>query len=195
MRKLRELGELEPSAGVLVNAGATPTGDLVFAKAREAKERRFQPGNRGGGHGASAPRTVLPPTSDRECMALDAVRRALQLDVPRFNDLRAVRGVGVDAIDELRQCYEIKMNSGTALPTDVTFTASEVAAARHDPDFFLAVVTGLEDGAGELRVRFIFDPLANLDVRVSSDLTLTGVDRAEALEFTFARRSGDRGAE
>ena len=86
------------------------------------------------------------------------------------------------------------MSSGTALPTDVTLTASAVAAARHDPDFFLAVVTGLEDGAGELRVRFIFDPLANLDVRVRSDLTLTGVDRAEALEFTFARRSGDQGA-
>jgi hypothetical protein len=193
VRKLRELGELEPSAGVIVNAGATPTGDLVFAKARKAKERRFQPGG-GGSVDSSTPRTVLPPTSDRERMALDAVRRALQLDVPRFNDLRAVRGLGVDAIDELRQCYEIKMSSGTALPTDVTLTASEVAAARHDPDFFLAVVTGLEDGAGELRVRFIFDPLANLDVRVHSDLTLTGVDRAEALEFTFARRSSDQGA-
>jgi hypothetical protein len=195
VRKLRELGELEPSPGVFVNAGATPTGDLVFAKARKAKERGFQPGNRnGGGLEASTPRAVLPPTSDREHMALDAVRRALQLDEPRFNDLRAVRGVGVDAIDELRQCYEIKMCSGTELPTDVTLTASEVAAARHDPDFFLAIVTGLEDGAGELRVRFIFDPLANLDVRVRSDLTLTGVDRAEALEFTFARRSGDLAA-
>lgn len=192
VRKLRELAELEPSAGVIVNAGATPTGDLVFAKARKMQERRFQPVERSDDRQSSAPRTVLPPVSDRERMALDAVRRALQLDVPRFNDLRATRGVGVDAIDELRQCYEIKMSSGTALPTDVTLTASEVAAARHDPDFFLAVVTGLEDGAGELRVRFIFDPLANLDVRVRSDLTLTGVDRAEALEFTFARRSNDK---
>lgn len=193
VRKLRELGELQPSAGALVNAGATPSGDLVFAKPQKAKERRFRPGY--GGADASAPRTVLPPASDREHMALNAVRRALQLDVPRFNDLRAVRGLGVDAIDELRQCYEIKMSSGTALPTEVTLTASEVAAARNDPDFFLVVVTGLEDGAGELRVRFIFDPLANLDVRIRSDLTLTGVDRAEALEFTFARRSTDHGEE
>jgi hypothetical protein len=116
------------------------------------------------------------------------VRRALRLDVPRLNDLRNVRGVGVDAIDELGQCYEIKMSSGTAWPTDVTLTASEIEAAKNDPDFFLAIVTGLEAGAGELRVRFIFDPLAQLDVRVRSDLMLTGVDRAEALEFTFARR-------
>lgn len=127
-------------------------------------------------------------------MALDAARRALQLDVPRFNDLRAVRGLGVDTIDELRQCCGIKLSSGTVLPTDVALTASEVAAARHDPDFVLAAVTGLEDSDGELRVRFIFDPLANVDVRVRSDLTLTGDNRAEALEFTFTRRSSDQGA-
>lgn len=189
VRKLRELGDLEPSAGVIVNEGATPTGGLVFAKRRQGKERKFNPDGEGGTNkDPTAPRTVLPPSTDRESIALDAVRRALQLDVPRLNDLRDVRGVGVDAIDELRQCYEIKMSSGTSLPTDVTLTASEVEAAKNDPDFFLAIVTGLEDGAGELRVRFIFDPLSNLDVRVRSDLTLTGVDNAEALEFTFARR-------
>jgi hypothetical protein len=188
VRKLRELGDLEPSAGTIVNAGATPTGDLIFAKRRTAKERRFDPNASGKDDGAASPRSVLPPTSDRETLARDAVRRALQLDVPRLNDLRNVRGVGVDAIDELRQCYEIKMSSGTTWPTDVNLTASEIEAAKNDPDFFLAIVTGLEAGAGELRVRFIFDPLAQLDVRVRSDLTLTGVDRAEALEFTFARR-------
>ena len=46
-------------------------------------------------------------------------------------------------------------------------------------------LNGLEEGAGQLRVRFIFDPLTNLDVRVRGDLTLTGVDKAEALEFRF----------
>lgn len=94
-------------------------------------------------------------------------------------------GLGVDAIDALRQCYEIKMCSGATMPSDVTLTASEIEAARDDPDFFLAIVTGLEEGAGKLRVRFIFDPLGQLDVRVRTDLTLTGVDRAEALEFEF----------
>jgi hypothetical protein len=189
VRKLRELGDLEPSAGVIINQGAMPSGGLVFAKRGTGKERKFNPnGESGVDKSPTTPRTVLPPSNDRESMALDAVRRALQLDVPRLNDLRDVRGVGVDAIDELRQCYEIKMSSGTSMPTDVTLTASEVEAAKNDPDFFLAIVTGLEDGAGELRVRFIFDPLSNLDVRIRSDLTLTGVDKAEALEFTFAKR-------
>lgn len=189
VRKLRELNELEPSIGVIVNEGTKPSGDLVFNRRRKNKERTFTNGGTDDGKSSSTPvRTVLPPSSDRETMALDAVRRALRLECEQLNDLRAARGVGVDAIDELRQCYEIKMSSGSAIPTDVTLTASEVEAARNDPDFFLAIVTGLEDGAGELRVRFIFDPLSTLNVRVRGDLTLTGVDKAEALEFTFQKR-------
>jgi hypothetical protein len=192
VRKLRELDELEPTVGGIVNEGAKPSGDLVFAKRLKAKERKFTSGGNGKKQiNLPSVRSVLPPTSDRDKMALDAVRRALRLDVPQLNDLRAARGVGVDAIDELRQCYEIKMSSSAGVPTDVTLTASEVEAARNDDDFFLAVVSGLEEGVGELRVRFIFDPLSCLDVRVRGDLTLTGVDKAEALEFTFQKRNAD----
>lgn len=192
VRRLRELEDLEPSAGEIVNEGAKSSGGMVFAKRRAAKPRVFTDGERKPEQsGGTQVRTVLPPSSDRERMALDAVRRALRLDVKQLNDLRAARGVGVDAIDELRQCYEIKMSSGTGVPSDVTLTASEVEAARNDEDFFLAIVSGLEDGAGQLRVRFIFDPLTNLDVRVRGDLTLTGVDKAEALEFRFDKRSTD----
>jgi hypothetical protein len=175
---------------MIVNEGATPSGDLVFAKRRMAKERTFATGSDTQEKPGSPPvRTVLPPSSDRDRMALDAVRRALRLESQQLNDLRAARGVGVDAIDELRQCYEIKMSSSAGLPADVTLTASEVEAARNDPDFFLAIVSGLEDGAGQLRVRFIFDPLSTLDVRVRGDLTLAGVDKAEALEFTFRKKN------
>lgn len=108
------------------------------------KERKFNPGSESSADkNPATPRTVLPPSMDRESMALDAVRRALQLDVPRLNDLRDVKGVGVHGIDELRQCYEIKMSSGTSLPTNGTLTASEVKAANNDSDFFLAMVTDL----------------------------------------------------
>ncbi|WP_106639508.1 sacsin N-terminal ATP-binding-like domain-containing protein [Allosphingosinicella vermicomposti] len=185
VRKLKDPASLRPSAGVLVNKGASATGNPVINKRRaKQQQRNFRTGHGGDGNQGS-PRTVLPPSSDREKVAMEAVRSALALDVEQFNDLRAERGLGVDAIDELRQCYEIKMCSGAALPTDVTLTASEIEAARDDPDFFLAIVTGLEEGAGKLRVRFIFDPLSQLNVRVRSDLTLTGVDKAEALEFEF----------
>lgn len=195
VRKLRDLDELEPSEGTVVNAGAKPSGNLVFAERRKATGTRKYDSNapRNGSNGSSLQRTVLPPASDRERMALDVVRRALRLDSQQLNDLRNARGVGVDAVDELRQCYEIKMSSDSAVPNDITLTASEVEAARNDQDFFLAIVSGLEDGAGKLRVRFIFDPLAQLDVRVRGDLTLTGVSRAEALEFEFdkSEREGE----
>lgn len=189
VRKLRELDELEPTVGTIVNEGAKPSNDLVFAKRRKAGERTFTSGgDKQEQTGRPPVRTVLPPSSDRERMALDSVRRALRLDSRQLNDLRAARGVGVDAIDELRQCYEIKMSSSAGMPADVALTASEVEAARTDDNFFLAIVSGLEDGAGQLRVRFIFDPLSTLDVRVRGELTLTGVDKAEALEFTFQKR-------
>lgn len=194
VRKLRELDELEPSVGEVVNSGASSSGGMVFAKRLQVGTRVFKPGLKPPSpRGTAKTRTVLPPSSDREQMALDVVRRALRLDVDRFNDLRASRGIGVDAIDELRQCYEIKMSAGAGVPADVTLTASEVEAARTDEDFFLAVVSGLEDGEGQLRVRFIFDPLSRLDVRVRGDLTLTGVDKAEALEFRFSK--GGKGGE
>lgn len=111
--------------------------------------------------------------------------QALRLDHDQLNDLRNTRGVGVDAIDELRQCFEMKMSS-SGIPNEITLTAREVEAAREDPDFFLAIVTGLEDGVGKLRVSFIFDPLNKLDVKVSGDLILTGVQDAEKLQFEFS---------
>jgi len=75
---------------------------------------------------------------------------------------------------------------------------SEVERARTDSDFFLAIVAGLEEGAGELRVRFIFDPLARLPLRLRNDLTFGGVRDAEALEYVYpassttAKPDGDR---
>jgi hypothetical protein len=128
---------------------------------------------------------VLPPVSTREQLAYDAVMAALALDEGEVADLRRRRGVGADALDELRQSFEIKMSSGGEIPNEVTLTPNEVERARTDSDFFLAVVAGLEEGAGELRVRFIFDPLNRLPLRLRSDLTFGGVRDAEALEYVF----------
>jgi hypothetical protein len=88
-------------------------------------------------------------------------------------------------MDELRQLFEIKMESSPDFPKEVTLTPSEVDAAQDDPDFFLAIVVGLEDGPGQLRVRFIFDPLSRTARRISGSVTLSGVDEVEALEYKF----------
>ncbi len=79
------------------------------------------------------------------------------------------------------------MSDNLEFPNEVTLTPAEVDAAQNDADFFLAVVCGLEDGAGQLRVRFIFDPLSRLAVRIKGDLTLHGVREVEALEYRFSK--------
>ncbi len=43
--------------------------------------------------------------------------------------------MGADAVDELRQFYEIKMSSSSEFPDEVTLTQREVQAAG-EPDFF-----------------------------------------------------------
>jgi hypothetical protein len=199
IRKLKEIDKLEPSHGSIVNPGA-PRGGIIVPPPRKKSAagpgagsapdtNHSTPGDGANGDtpqdGTSAPPSVLPPVSTREQLAYDAVMAALALDEGEVADLRRRRGVGADALDELRQSFEIKMSSGSEIPNEVTLTPNEVERARTDSDFFLAVVAGLEEGAGELRVRFIFDPLSRLPLRLRSDLTFGGVRDAEALEYVF----------
>lgn len=195
VRKLKELDKLEPSHGAIVNPGA-PRGGIIIpppptrttgggVPPKTTTTAGVGPGWSTSDSGPPTTPGVLPPMSAREQLAYDVVMAALALGDGDVGDLRKRRGVGADAIDELRQCFEIKMSSGSDIPNEVTLTPSEVERARSDPDFFLAVVAGLEEGAGELRVRFIFDPLARLPLRLRSDLTLGGVRDAEALEYVF----------
>jgi hypothetical protein len=201
VRRLRDLSELEPSAGAIVNAGVTSEG-VVFVKPRGGAKpaRTFENAK----HDSDEPvsksrsRTVLPPTSDREELAMDAVRRALRLDPEQIRDVRQRRGLGADAIDQLEQLYELKMEAGPSFPSEVKLEPSQVQAAIEDPDFFLAVVAGLEDGEGSLKVRFIFNPLQVLAAKIQGGMILTGVDKVQALEFEFnkaeaAARDADRG--
>ena len=192
VRKLKEIDKFEPSKGSIINPDA-PRGGIIIPDRR----RRLTTG--GGGSrspdaaadGPMSPKpsdanpTVLPPLNAREQLAYEAVRAALAFGDGEIADLRHRRGVGADAVDELRQSFEIKMSSGKDIPSEITLTPNEVERARTDPDFFLAVVAGLEEGAGDLRVRLIFDPLGRLPLRLRSDLTFGGVRDAEALEYVF----------
>lgn len=90
-------------------------------------------------------------------------------------------------MDEMRQLYEIKMDSRPEIPNEITLTRAEVDAAQNNPDFFLAIVSGLEDGEGQLCVRFLFDPLRRLTQRIKGEVTLTGIREVEALEYRFAK--------
>lgn len=194
VRRLKDLSALHPDDGTIINQGAT-VGGILFPTRKPLVSPPGPEAGSGPGDGKSnrpasrSESTVLPPAFQRERLALSAIKQALRADKKELVDLRAKHGVGADVVDDLRQFYEIKMASSTEVPNEITMTASEVARAQAEPDFFLAVVSGLEELTGELRVRFIFHPL-RLAMKIRGDVTLSGVREAEALEFVFRAEGG-----
>ena len=73
---------------------------------------------------------------EKETVGLKLLRRLLSSDHDEIKDLRAQRGVGADAIDELGRFYEMKVSAGSE-PDQVTLTNAEVKRALTTPDFFL----------------------------------------------------------
>jgi hypothetical protein len=197
VRELKDLTTLGDPVETIVHAGESrsgviaPPGPPADTRATLARVLRDSASKDGAAERTDdgAPRrstTVLPPSDHREDLAYEVVQRALHLESDTMTDLRARRGVGADAVDELHQSFEIKMASGAA-SNQVKFTRAEAEAARH-PGFFLAVVSGLEDPAVPLTVRFIADPLRRLAQVITGDVTLSGVNEVEALEVTFPKQ-------
>jgi hypothetical protein len=194
VQPLKDLNEYEPDEGTVINAGESragvifPTRDPAAAAvhrhlARTGVEQQI------GGVAITTPRTVPSPVTEREQLALDAVRKALRLDTShQIADLRKRHGLGADAMDELRQFYEIKMESSGDFPKEVTLQGSQLDAAQDNEDFFLAVVAGLSDDSSELRVRFIFKPLDRLTLRIKGEATLSGISDVESLEYRFKKQ-------
>ncbi len=189
VRSLKDLSMLQPDNGTIINQGAKVGGILFPTRKPPVSPPGHEAGTgpndeKSNSHASRSESSVLPPASEREALALRAIKKALRVDKKELVDLRARHGVGADAVDDLRQFYEIKMASSSEVPNEITMTSSEVSRAQAEPDFFLAVVSGLEELTGQLRVRFIFNPL-RLTVKIRGDVTLSGVREAEALEFAF----------
>jgi hypothetical protein len=190
MQPLKDLNDYKPDEGTIVNPGQSGGGVIFESRDREAAARGRGSARTDGGRApvaSSRRRTVPAPVTDREQLALEAVLKALRLDPPQIGDLRKRHGLGADAMDELRQFYELKMESSGEFPKEVTLQGSQLDAAQDDKDFFLAVVAGLSDDSSELRVRFIFRPLDRLSVRIKGEAALSGVPDVEALEYRFTK--------
>ena len=123
---------------------------------------------------------------DREDVGLGLLRRVLGSDLDQIVDLRTQRGVGADAVDELKNYYELKVSAGSE-PDQVTLTNSEVQRALTTPDFFLVVVSNIEEG-GDARptVRVVVDPLDQLRRTLRGTMTLSGLREATSLVYEFA---------
>ena len=116
---------------------------------------------------------------------MDLVRKLLSSDRQEIVDIRTQRNVGADAIDNLKQFYELKIIAGVE-PDRVTLTNSEVKRAMSDDEFFLIVVSGIEGIDARPKVRVFVDPLNQLQQTYNGSITLSGVRSTESLVYDFA---------
>jgi hypothetical protein len=98
-------------------------------------------------------------------------------------DLRTQHGVGADAIDSLNRFYELKVYSGSE-PDRISLTDAEVKRALETDNFFLVIVSHVEDTGAKPTVRFIPAPLHQLRVEAGS-LGLAGIKEARSLVYEF----------
>ena len=181
------------STRVLVNPESLdivdPKGRLESSKQRTPRKTRGdrklvepKPGD-GGPRGRSPIR--LYTDSEKEKVGLELLRKLLSSDVEEIVDIRAQHGVGADAIDKLKNFYELKVSAG-AEPDYVSMTAAEVKRARTTPGFFLVVISGIEGVDAQPKARVIVDPLCQLLPTSSGSITLSGVRNATSLTYDFA---------
>ena len=102
---------------------------------------------------------------DKEDVGMELFKMLLGTEDDEIADLRSQRGVGADAVDvvgELRSFFELKVSARDE-PDIVTLTKSEVRRALSTKDFFLVVVSGVENYDVKPQVRVIVDPLGQLN--------------------------------
>ena len=178
---------VDPDSLIVVD----PSGEVVGGSPRNADVPR-----RGGGlvgpdvtrSPSSRSRMPLRGYSDleRETVGFKLARKVLSSDHKEIVDLRAQRGVGADAMDELERFYELKVSAGGE-PNEVELTSAEWQRAKISPDFFLVVISGVEGVDSRPSVRIIPRPLNQLDQRVSGTIKLSGVRHAKSVTFNFTR--------
>lgn len=180
--------ELRNDDGELVG-GAGPDGDN--RKARKAKStgkpkdpdttRPKQP--TAGGRG---PQNYTD--EERQGVGMDLVRRVLGGDEEEIVDIRHQHNVGADAVDLLKNFFELKVYSGP-IPDDVSLTSAEFLRARETEDFFLVVIGNVEQSDADPELRVITD-LGQLKMKPSGSVSLAGVRTAKALRYTFRKPEG-----
>lgn len=112
---------------------------------------------------------------EREKLGFELLASTLNtIDQAYLEDFSAIHQVGADSIDDLKRYWELKVYAGEA-PDEVRFEASEFErAAREKGDYYLAVISGLEEGK-QTEIRLFSDPLRTLKWRSVSRLRLSGI--------------------
>lgn len=180
LRLLDPQGRIEGVAGYAKADGRT-RGQSGRRRDLAEPETRLQ-----GSGGSRGQRPIRQYSEkDKETIGLDLLQMVLGSDIQDINDLRSQRNVGADAMDDLGRYYELKVYA-EAEPAQIDMTDSEVQRAQSSPDFFLVVVSGLEESSGARpTVRVIVDPLNQLRLAPRGNTTWSGVHEAKSLVYQF----------
>jgi len=127
---------------------------------------------------------------ERQSVGVELVRRVFGGDEEEIVDIRHQHNVGADAVDQLKNFFELKVYSGP-IPDDVSFTRAEFIRARQTQDFFLVAIGNVEQGDADPELRIITDPLRQLTMKPSGSVSLVGVRAAKALRYTFRSSEGE----
>ena len=97
-----------------------------------------------------------------------------EIDDLDLEDYSALHQIGADSIDNLSRYFELKTFSGDATD-EVRFEHSEFQRAiEAEKDYFLAVVSGLEEGK-DTEIRIFADPLRTLQLKRVPQIRLGGI--------------------
>ena len=184
-RLLKQPEQLEITRVEEINKGST-RGRVISGKPPGSPPGSPHGPKRGSKDRGPGPRPKAYSEQDKEQLALELPEAAIREPAnDELRDLTGVKGVGADAIDELKRLFEIKAHGGE-IPDSISIQASQVQRALHSGrDFFVAVFGGLEDDYEATVLRVFATPLSTLDWESGTQVHLKGVNSKHAVEIVF----------
>ncbi len=178
-RRLKTLDSMQIEQAQIVNGSAT------MERRRRGKEAPPVPRTLNGPTVGTRATEGAAPTGytadEREQLALQVLQGIVSDNKTKLKDFTRLRGLGADAGDEIRGLFEIKAHGGE-MPDSLSFELSQRRAANESPEkFYLAVVSGLEEGH-ETIVRLFARPMETLDLEEGTAIKLSGIRSRRALE-------------
>ena len=178
-RMLKKAESLTIASAVIVNPDAPAGKRILVQKTASAPETSspLEVGTRVAG--GVTPMGYTP--DEREQLALRVLESVVRDNESQLRDFTRIGGLGADAGDNLGRLFEIKAHGGD-MPDSVNIQPSQVRAASENPgSFYLAVISGLEEGY-ETVVRLFDRPLETLNWERGTSIKLSGIRSKRAIE-------------
>ena len=179
-RRLKPLNSIRVKKAEIVNPDAPPGKQLPQRKMPPAPKIPDGPAVGTRPTGGVLPTEYTP--DEKEQFALKVLEGVVQNHRAELKDFTRLGGLGADAGDDLGRLFEIKAHGGE-MPDSVSIELSQRRAANESPEkFYLAVISGLEEGYDEIVVKLYSRPMQTLNLEKGTSMKLSGLRSKRALE-------------